>query len=264
MKFGPNQNTDVSLKQMRFALILLATVLMAQVNTAQRPTGASKTRTASSAAPRSSSIKKPAVVPALTTDDEKTIYALGLSVYQLLGPFNLSAQEVEIVKQAISDAASGKPAEDLATWKPKIQNLAETRAAQALQQQKEISDAYLAKAAGMPGATKTASGLIYRELTPGTGPSPKPTDTVKVNYRGTLADGTEFDSSYKRNEPAEFALNGVIACWTEGLQQMKVGGKSMLVCPSSLAYGDQGRPGIPGGAALTFEIELLGITAQTP
>jgi FKBP-type peptidyl-prolyl cis-trans isomerase FkpA len=109
------------------------------------------------------------------------------------------------------------------------------------------------------GAVKTDSGLIFRDITPGAGPSPKATDTVKVNYRGTLTNGTEFDSSYKRNEPAEFPLNGVIRCWTEGVQKMKVGGKAMLVCPSDLAYGDQGRPGIPGGAALTFEIELLSI-----
>ena len=112
----------------------------------------------------------------------------------------------------------------------------------------------------MPGATRTASGLVYRELTPGTGASPKPTDVVKVHYRGTLVDGTEFDSSYKRNEPAQFPLNRVIPCWTEGVQKMKVGGKSQLVCPSSIAYGDAGSPPvIPGGATLVFEIELLGI-----
>ena len=122
------------------------------------------------------------------------------------------------------------------------------------------SKAYLEKAAAMSGATRTASGLVYRELTPGTGASPKPTDAVKVHYRGTLVDGTEFDSSYKRNEPAQFPLNRVIPCWTEGVQKMKVGGKSQLVCPSSIAYGDAGSPPvIPGGATLIFEIELLGI-----
>jgi FKBP-type peptidyl-prolyl cis-trans isomerase FkpA len=83
---------------------------------------------------------------------------------------------------------------------------------------------------------------------------------VKVHYRGTLIDGTEFDSSYKRNAPATFPLGGVIRCWTEGVQLMKVGGKATLVCPSDLAYGDGGRPSIPGGATLVFEIELLEIT----
>ncbi len=112
----------------------------------------------------------------------------------------------------------------------------------------------------MPGATRTASGLVYRELKAGTGDSPKATDMVKVHYRGTLVDGTEFDSSYKRNEPTQFPLNQVIPCWTEGVQKMKVGGKSQLVCPSSIAYGDAGSPPvIPGGATLIFEIELLGI-----
>src|ERR1700686_5873277 len=119
------------------------------------------------------------------------------------------------------------------------------------------SKTYLDKAAAEPGAQRTASGLVYREPRPGTGASPKATDTVKVNYRGTLTDGTEFDSSYKRNQPAQFPLNGVIRCWTEGVQKMKTGGKSMLICPSDLAYGDQGRPSIPGGATLIFEIELL-------
>ena len=119
---------------------------------------------------------------------------------------------------------------------------------------------YLEKAAAEPGAQKTASGLIYRELTAGSGASPKATDTVKVHYRGTLVDGKEFDSSYG-GKPAEFPLNRVIKCWTEGVQMMKVGGKSRLVCPSNLAYGDRGAPpDIPGGATLIFEIELLGIS----
>jgi FKBP-type peptidyl-prolyl cis-trans isomerase FkpA len=119
---------------------------------------------------------------------------------------------------------------------------------------------YQAKAAAEPGAVKTPSGLVYKEMTPGTGASPKSTQVVKVNYRGTLIDGKEFDSSYKRNMPIEFPLNQVIPCWTEGVQRMKVGGKSKLVCPASIAYGESGRPPvIPGGATLVFEIELLGI-----
>jgi FKBP-type peptidyl-prolyl cis-trans isomerase FkpA len=121
--------------------------------------------------------------------------------------------------------------------------------------------AALDKAAAEPGAVRTPSGMVYRELTAGTGQSPQATDTVKVNYRGTLLDGTEFDSSYKRNEPAEFPLNRVIPCWTEGVQHMKVGGKARLTCPANLAYGEQGSPPtIPGGATLIFEIELLGVS----
>jgi FKBP-type peptidyl-prolyl cis-trans isomerase FkpA len=118
------------------------------------------------------------------------------------------------------------------------------------------SRAYLEKAAAEPGAVKTPSGLIYRELRPGTGTSPAATDTVKVNYRGTLVTGKEFDAS----NGIQFPLNHVIPCWTEGVQKMKVGGKSQLVCPASIGYGEQGSPPtIPGGATLIFEIELLGI-----
>lgn len=120
------------------------------------------------------------------------------------------------------------------------------------------NEEFTAKAAAEPGAVKTSSGLIYRELKAGTGTSPKATDIVTVNYRGTLTNGTEFDSSYKRNEPLTVALNQLIPCWIEGIQKMKVGGKSNLVCPSSIAYGDGGSPPvIPGGATLNFEVELL-------
>ena len=122
------------------------------------------------------------------------------------------------------------------------------------------SPTYLDKAAAEPGAQKTASGLIYRELKPGTGPSPKATDTVEVHYRGTLTDGKEFDSSYG-GQPIKFPLNRVIRAWTEGVQMMKVGGKAQLVCPANLAYGERGAPpDIPGGATLVFEVELLGIS----
>jgi hypothetical protein len=107
-------------------------------------------------------------------------------------------------------------------------------------------------------ATRTPSGLVYRELKAGTGPSPIANDRVTVRYRGTLEDGTEFDSSYKRNEPAQFRLDTVIPCWTEGIQRMKIGGKSQLVCPPALAYGEQGVPRlVPGGATLIFVVELL-------
>jgi FKBP-type peptidyl-prolyl cis-trans isomerase FkpA len=192
--------------------------------------------------------------PQLATDEQKIIYALGLSFYRSVGQFNLSPAELALVQKAISDAAAGKPAISLDEWGPKIQAFAQNRVQAA-------SQAFLAKAAAEPGAVKTPSGLIYRDVNVGTGASPKATDTVKVNYRGTFVDGTEFDSSYRRNEPAQFALNGVIPCWTEGVQRMKVGGKAQLVCPAAIAYGERGRPGIPGGATLVFEIELLDIPA---
>ncbi len=151
-------------------------------------------------------------------------------------------------------------------WKsgaPKYRVCADARAPLVAKREKDASAAFLAKAATEPGAVRTASGLVYKELTPGTGASPTAADTVKVHYRGTLIDGSEFDSSYKRNEPAQFPLGGVIRGWTEGVQLMKVGGKSRLICPSDLAYGDQGRPpSIPGGATLIFEIELLEVSGK--
>jgi FKBP-type peptidyl-prolyl cis-trans isomerase FkpA len=122
--------------------------------------------------------------------------------------------------------------------------------------------AYLEKAAAEPGAVKTSSGLVFKELRPGSGSGPHRTSKVKVNYRGTLVDGTEFDSSYKRGQPAEFGLDQVVPCWTEGVQRMHPGEKARLVCPSKIAYGDAGSPPtIPPGATLIFEIELLDITA---
>jgi len=198
------------------------------------------------------------------TDEQKTIYALGLSVARSISQFDLSPAELDIVKQAIADAAAGKPAVPIETWGPKIQAFAQERGQRVAEREKAESTAYLAKAAAEPDVLKTESGLIYKELVPGTGASPKATDAVKVNYRGTLVNGQEFDSSYARNAPAEFALNRVIPCWTEGVQKMKVGGKARLVCPAQIAYGDRGQPGIPGGAALIFEIELLDIVAGTP
>ena len=213
--------------------------------------------------PRRPAAAKPAAPKpfVLTTDSEKTIYAVGLALYQRLAGFDLSPAEVELVKHAISDAAAGKPAVELSTWGPKIQGLAGERSARVAEREKAAAGIYLEKAAAEPGATKSASGLVYRDLTAGSGASPKASDTVKVHYRGTLTNGTEFDSSYKRGEPAEFRLDGVIPCWTEGVQKMKVGGKARLVCPAGIAYGDRGSGPIPGGATLIFEIELLDIVA---
>jgi len=121
-------------------------------------------------------------------------------------------------------------------------------------------NAVTAAAAREAGAVVTATGLVFRSLKDGTGASPKSSDKVKVHYRGTFPDGREFDSSYKRNEAIEFPLSGVIPCWTEGVQRMKVGGKAKLTCPAAIAYGERGAGGvIPPNATLVFEVELLGV-----
>jgi len=202
--------------------------------------------------------------PELKTDDEKTMYALGLALSQNLGPFKLSEKELELVKEGLSDGVLGKEKKvDLQTFGPKINALAQARLTASATAEKKAAEPFLAKAAGEKGAKKTASGLVFTEVKAGDGDTPKATDTVKVHYTGKLTDGTVFDSSVQRGEPATFPLNGVIKCWTEGLQMMKVGGKATLVCPSDIAYGDQGRPPqIKPGATLVFDVELLEIVKK--
>jgi len=199
--------------------------------------------------------------PEPTTEDQKVLYALGMAVSQNLATFNLSEAELEMVKVGLSDGILHKtPKADLQTYGPKLQELQRSRMAAVAAEEKKAGQAYLAKAATEPGATKTASGLIIKPLTPGKGPSPKPTDKVKVHYQGMLTDGTVFDSSVQRGEPATFPLNGVVKCWNEALQLMKVGEKSRVICPADLAYGERGAPPrIKPGATLVFEIELLAI-----
>jgi FKBP-type peptidyl-prolyl cis-trans isomerase FkpA len=198
------------------------------------------------------------------TEDQKTLYALGVHMTRQLAVFNLSAEEYEFVKEGITDAAAGKKliAEPEA-YGQSLNALAQARVEATAQKQKELAQPYLEKAAAEKGAQKTATGLIYQEIKAGKGAQPKAVDTVKVHYVGTLIDGKEFDSSVKRGEPVEFSLGQVIPCWTEGVAKMKVGGKARLVCPADLAYGDQGRPPIiPAGATLVFEVELLDV--KTP
>jgi FKBP-type peptidyl-prolyl cis-trans isomerase len=199
----------------------------------------------------------------LATDDQKTVYALGLALARELAPFRLEEAELATLARGLNDGVLGRtPQVDLEAQMPKIQELGRARVAAGAAEEVKASEAFVASAAAEAGAEKLASGLVYREIAAGTGASPKATDTVKVHYHGTLRDGTVFDSSVERGTPAEFPLNGVIPCWTEGVQKMKVGGKARLVCPSSIAYGERGAPPkILPGAALAFDVELIEIAS---
>jgi FKBP-type peptidyl-prolyl cis-trans isomerase FkpA/FKBP-type peptidyl-prolyl cis-trans isomerase FklB len=205
-----------------------------------------------------------AAAPDPTNDDQKTFYALGLAVSQSLDPFTLSESELEFVKAGLTDGVLKRPAKvDLKVYGPKLQLLHQTRAQAIAAIEKKAGAAFLAKASKEAGTKTTASGLVITTIKEGKGAAPKATDTVKVHYHGTLIDGTVFDSSVQRGEPATFALNQVVKCWTEGLQQIKVGGKSRLVCPPDLAYGDRGSPpAIKPGATLVFEVDLLEIVKK--
>jgi len=197
---------------------------------------------------------------ALDTEDSKILYTLGLAMAQSLESFALTEDELQLVQRGLADSVLGRdPQVDLQEYGPKLQTFADQRSAGEANAEKTLGAALLDEMAAEDGAVRTASGLVITEITAGTGASPGATDTVTVHYHGTLRDGTVFDSSVERSEPTSFPLNQVIPCWTEGVQRMRVGSKHRLSCPSDIAYGDQGRPGIPPGAVLVFEVELIEI-----
>jgi FKBP-type peptidyl-prolyl cis-trans isomerase FkpA len=199
-------------------------------------------------------------------EQDKALYALGVLLSRNLDTFQLSEAEFTHVKAGIVDGFHKKPeAASADTLLPQIQALQRTRVAALSQHEKDLGQAYLDKAASAPGASKTASGLLYITVTPGSGATPTRTDRVKVNYEGRLIDGTVFDSSAQHGQAATLAVGSIIPCWTEALQLMKVGGKSHIICPATLAYGDRGAPPkIMPGATLAFDIELVSIEPPAP
>jgi FKBP-type peptidyl-prolyl cis-trans isomerase FkpA len=204
--------------------------------------------------------------PKLDTDDAKAIYALGLLIADRIDQFGLSESELDIFESGLRDGVlkREKKVDPKAIGK-ELQAFGKSRQMASAEQEKTASAAYLEKMAAEPGATKGPSGYVMKTIAEGTGASPTAADTVTVHYHGTLRDGTVFDSSVERGEPAEFPLGHVIPCWTEALQQMKVGGKYKLTCPAEIAYGDRGSPpAIKPGAALTFEVQLLDVKPPAP
>ncbi len=208
-----------------------------------------------------------AATAAPMTDDEKAVYALGAAmgeqVSQPVKALKLTPAELEVFKKGLLASLAGEKSEyKLDKYGERLQARAQANALLTASGEKEKGAAFRENAAKEPGAVKTASGLVFTSLQPGKGPSPKATEVVRVNYRGTLTDGKEFDASAKHGGPATFRLNQVIPCWGEGLQRMKVGERAKLVCPSEIAYGDQPQGEIPPGATLVFEVELLAIGAD--
>lgn len=198
----------------------------------------------------------------LATQKEKASYGIGMNVAKRF-KHDLIDLDIDAFMRGFRDVLTdAKPAVSEAELDEALESLRqeiEAKAVEAGAQAKKTGEDFLAKNKEKPGVKTTASGLQYKIIEAGTGPSPKPSDTVKVHYKGTLIDGTVFDSSYDRGEPITFPVTGVIAGWTEALQMMKVGGKWQLFIPSDLAYGDRGTGPIPPGSTLIFEVELLGI-----
>jgi len=199
--------------------------------------------------------------PTPTTEEQKTLYALGQLMSQSLNTFELTPDELAMVQKGLADGVNKAKSEIKAEeFIPKVQELQQARLKVAKERSEKAGADFLTKAAAEAGATKTASGMVIKHTQPGNGASPAASDQVKVHYTGKLIDGKVFDSSVERGEPATFPLNGVIPCWTEGVQTMKVGGKAQFVCPANLAYGERGSPPtILPGSTLVFDVELLDI-----
>jgi FKBP-type peptidyl-prolyl cis-trans isomerase FkpA len=199
------------------------------------------------------------------TDEQKTVYALGLAVAQNLRAFDLTPDEVKMVAAGLTAGLTNqKPLVDVKDYQEKLDALAATRSAGRAKGEREASTKFMADAANQKGAQKKTSGLVYLETKAGSGENPTAKDKVTVHYTGKLRDGTVFDSSIARGQPADFPLARMIPCWLEGLQLMKPGGKAVITCPADLAYGDEGIPPgsgdrIPPGAALQFDVELISV-----
>jgi FKBP-type peptidyl-prolyl cis-trans isomerase FkpA len=195
--------------------------------------------------------------------DDDALYAMGAILGAKVNSYGLTKKELQIVERGFSDAAANRKLRlsdpDLEEWGPKVEAALQRRGSPRLTAEKDKGRKLAAQMAKERSAQTLPSGVVVVTEREGSGPRPAATDRVRVKYEGRLPDGTRFDQS----DSAEFPLNQVIPCWTQGVQQIQVGGKARLVCPSDTAYGDQGRPPqIPPGATLVFTVELLGIRGK--
>ncbi|KAB8312319.1 FKBP-type peptidyl-prolyl cis-trans isomerase [Erwinia endophytica] len=254
-----------------FKVTLLATTMAVALNAPL----AMAAESAPAAAPSAPADQAPPQVPknaAFKNDDQQSAYALGASLGRYMEN-SLKEQEklgVTLDKQqlisGVQDAFAGKSKlsdqeieQTLQVFEGRVKGAAQAKMEKDAKANSEKGEAFAAKFAKEKGVKKTESGLLYQVEKEGTGSVPTDSDTVVVNYKGTLIDGTEFDNSYTRGEPLSFRLDGVIPGWTEGLKHVKKGGKIKLVIPPDLAYGKNGVPGIPPNSTLVFDVELLDI-----
>lgn len=256
---------------------LLATTMALALNAAQ-VMAADSTATADAPAAAGATATAPAAAPANATSDkfksseEQAAYALGASLGRYMDN-SLKEQEKLGIKldkdqliAGVQDAFGNKSKltdeeieATLQSFEARVKGAAQAKMEQEAKDNADKGDKFRADYAKQKGVKKTTSGVLYKVEKAGTGKAPTNSDTVVVNYKGTLADGTEFDNSYKRGEPLSFRLDGVIPGWTEGLKEIRKGGKIELVIPPEQAYGKTGVPGIPANSTLIFDVELLDI-----
>lgn len=207
------------------------------------------------------------IAATLKTDVQKASYGIGQQIGKGLKAQNVDV-DVDVLAESIKDVLTGKPSQmtddQIKETFTKLQEVAKKKAEEAALKAKEEGTKFLEKNKKEKGVVTTKSGLQYKVVKSGKGDSPKDDSKVKVHYEGTLIDGTVFDSSFKRNQPAEFPVGGVIPGWTEALKLMKPGAEYELVIPSDLAYGSRGTPGIPPNSVLKFKVQLLEVIKKEP
>ncbi|MCO7264347.1 FKBP-type peptidyl-prolyl cis-trans isomerase [Dickeya zeae] len=257
-----------------FKVTLLTAAMGLALSTGVMAADAAKTTDAAATAPAAADTAK-AATGQFKSDEEAAAYALGASLGRYMDN-SLKEQEKLGIKldkqqliQGVQDAFADKSKlsdeeieKTLQSFEGRVKEAAQAKMQQDAKDNADKGTKFRDAFAKEKGVKKTESGLLYQVDKEGTGAAPKDSDTVVVNYKGTLVDGTEFDNSYKRGEPLSFRLDGVIPGWTEGLKHVKKGGKIKLVIPPALAYGEAGVPGIPANSTLVFDVELLDIKSD--